>query len=164
MTKILVQIKNANDYHQHIRSPPWPATNYLHHNIQILMARVIRVSQSPPCDNDQYPIILIAIIKSSWRTGEGDWTNVIISGDLADPGFTHMRTYLISNLLPDSEWDAHLQHQKPHHHGLTINVVLVIIIVVGCLQTSQVRVSSTSPQPVWLERCLQTIHVLHKHK
>ena len=35
--------------------------------------------------------------------GEGDWTNVIISGDLADPGFTHMRTYLISNLLPDSE-------------------------------------------------------------
>ena len=43
------------------------------------------------------------ILLSNKITGEGDWTNVIISGDLADPGFTHMRTYLISNLLPDSE-------------------------------------------------------------
>ena len=46
---------------------------------------------------------LLGILLSNKITGEGDWTNVIISGDLADPGFTHMRTYLISNLLPDSE-------------------------------------------------------------
>ena len=42
-------------------------------------------------------------LDSSFPLGEGDWTNVIISGDLADPGFTHMRNYLITNLLPDSE-------------------------------------------------------------
>jgi len=48
-------------------------------------------------------------LDSSFPLGEGDWTNVIISGDLADPGFTHMRTYLISNLLPDSEYECLVQ-------------------------------------------------------
>jgi hypothetical protein len=31
--------------------------------------------------------------------GEGDWTNVIIPGDMANPGFTHLRNYLISGNL-----------------------------------------------------------------
>ena len=41
--------------------------------------------------------------------GEGDWTNVIIPGDVTSPGFTHMRSYLISGLLPESEYECLVQ-------------------------------------------------------
>lgn len=46
---------------------------------------------------------------SSFPLGEGDWTNVIIPGDMNNPGFTHMRSYLISGLLPESEYECLVQ-------------------------------------------------------
>jgi hypothetical protein len=48
-------------------------------------------------------------IDSSFPLGEGDWTNVIIPGDLSSPGFTHLRSYLISGLLPESEYECLVQ-------------------------------------------------------
>lgn len=48
-------------------------------------------------------------IDSSFPLGEGDWTNVIIPGDLSNPGFTHLRSYLISGLLPESEYECLVQ-------------------------------------------------------
>ena len=46
---------------------------------------------------------------SSFPLGEGDWTNVIIPGDMNNPGFTHLRSYLISGLLPESEYECLVQ-------------------------------------------------------
>ena len=46
---------------------------------------------------------------ASFPLGEGDWTNVIIPGDLTNPGFTHLRSYLISGLLPESEYECLVQ-------------------------------------------------------
>ena len=46
---------------------------------------------------------------SSFPIGEGDWTNVIIPGDMSNLGFTHMRSYLVSSLLPDSEYECLVQ-------------------------------------------------------
>jgi len=48
-------------------------------------------------------------IDSSFPLGEGDWTNVIIPGDLSNLGFTHLRSYLISGLLPESEYECLVQ-------------------------------------------------------
>jgi len=48
-------------------------------------------------------------IDSSFPLGEGDWTNVIIPGDLSNSGFTHLRSYLISGLLPESEYECLVQ-------------------------------------------------------
>ena len=41
--------------------------------------------------------------------GEGDWTNVIIPGDATSPGFTHLRSYLISGLLAQSQYECLVQ-------------------------------------------------------
>ena len=38
--------------------------------------------------------------------GGGDWTNVIIPGDLNSPGFHHRKSYLIVQLEPDSEYEC----------------------------------------------------------
>merc|ERR1712079_489700 len=46
---------------------------------------------------------------ASFPMGEGDWTNVIIPGDVTSPGFTHMGSYLISGLLPESEYECLVQ-------------------------------------------------------
>ena len=46
---------------------------------------------------------------ASFPLGEGDWTNVIIPGDVTAPGFTHLRSYLISGLLPESEYECLVQ-------------------------------------------------------
>ena len=48
-------------------------------------------------------------LDSSFPLGEGDWTNVIIPGDMNNPGFTHLRSYLISGLLPESEYECLVQ-------------------------------------------------------
>ena len=48
-------------------------------------------------------------LDSSFPLGEGDWTNVIIPGDVTAPGFTHLRSYLISGLLPESEYECLVQ-------------------------------------------------------
>jgi len=48
-------------------------------------------------------------IDSSFPLGEGDWTNVIIPGDLSNLGFTHLRSYLISGLIPESEYECLVQ-------------------------------------------------------
>ena len=48
-------------------------------------------------------------LDSSFPLGEGDWTNVIIPGDINNPGFTHLRSYLISGLLPESEYECLVQ-------------------------------------------------------
>ena len=45
-------------------------------------------------------------IDSSFPLGEGDWTNVIIPGVLSNTGLTHLRSYLISNLIPESEYEC----------------------------------------------------------
>ena len=41
--------------------------------------------------------------------GGGDWTNVIIPGDLSSLGFHHRKTYLITQLFPDSEYECLVQ-------------------------------------------------------
>ena len=46
---------------------------------------------------------------ASFPMGEGDWTNVIIPGDATAPGFTHLRSYLISGLLAQSEYECLVQ-------------------------------------------------------
>ena len=48
-------------------------------------------------------------LDSSFPLGEGDWTNVIIPGDMNNLGFTHLRSYLISGLLPESEYECLVQ-------------------------------------------------------
>lgn len=48
-------------------------------------------------------------LDASFPLGEGDWTNVIIPGDVTAPGFTHLRSYLISGLLPESEYECLVQ-------------------------------------------------------
>ena len=48
-------------------------------------------------------------LDSSFPLGEGDWTNVIIPGDVTAPGFTHLRAYLISGLLAESEYECLVQ-------------------------------------------------------
>ena len=53
--------------------------------------------------------IVLQPMDSSFPLGEGDWTNVIIPGDMNNPGFTHMRSYLISGLLPESEYECLVQ-------------------------------------------------------
>jgi len=48
-------------------------------------------------------------LDSAFPVGEGDWTNVIIPGDATAPGFTHLRSYLISGLLAQSEYECLVQ-------------------------------------------------------
>ena len=42
-------------------------------------------------------------------TGGGDWTNVIIPGNLRSTGFNHRQSYEITNLKMDAEYECLVQ-------------------------------------------------------
>jgi len=48
-------------------------------------------------------------INSSYPMGEGDWTNVIIPGDTGHKGFTHLRSYQVSGLHENAEYECLVQ-------------------------------------------------------
>jgi len=84
-----------NTHHDRSYELSWSVDSYSPIEEYRLLYRKIKPYHGPP--------------DASFPMGEGDWTNVIIPGDVTSPGFTHMRSYLISGLLPESEYECLVQ-------------------------------------------------------